>query len=204
VDSTKLIHREKARVYAHDRKEWRRWLEANHDTSSGVWLVCFKKNSSKPGVLYDQAVEEALCFGWIDSKANALDDDSYIQLFSPRRPKSPWSKLNKLRVNKLVEQCLITQEGIDVIEASKKDGSWYAYDMIEELRIPSDLEKVLSANQVADTHFKSLSKSSKKQILWWIHSAKRKETRQKRIDQVVELVKERKNPLNYAVKKELL
>jgi uncharacterized protein YdeI (YjbR/CyaY-like superfamily) len=203
VDPTKLIPTEKARIYAHDRKEWRRWLEANHDTSSGVWLVCFKKDSSKRGVLYDEAVEEALCFGWIDSKANALDEKSYIQLFSPRRPKSPWSKLNKLRVNRLVEQCLMTQDGIDVIEASKKDGSWYAYDMIEELRIPSDLKKVLSANQVADTHFKSLSKSSKKQILWWIQSAKRRETRQKRIDQVVELAKERRNPLNYAVKKKL-
>ena len=201
MDSTKLIPKEKARFYAHDREEWRRWLEANHDTSSGVWLVCFKKNSSKRGVLYAEAVEEALCFGWIDSKANALDEESYIQLFSPRRPKSPWSKLNKLRVNKLVEQSLMTQKGIDVIEVSKKDGSWYAYDMIEELRIPSDLEKVLSVNQIADAHFKSLSKSSKKQILWWIQSAKRKETRQKRINQVVELANEGKNPLHYAVKK---
>jgi len=201
VNPAKLIPIEKTRLYAYDRKEWRRWLEANHDTSSGVWLVCFKKKSSKRGVFYDEAVEEALCFGWIDSKANALDEESYIQLFSPRRPESPWSKLNKLRVNKLVEQSHMTQEGLDVIEASKKDGSWYAYDMIEELRIPNDLEKVLSANQVADTHFKSLSKSSKKQILWWIQSAKRKETRQKRIDQVVELAKERKNPSNYAVKK---
>jgi uncharacterized protein YdeI (YjbR/CyaY-like superfamily) len=94
----------------------------------------FQKNSSKHGVFYDEAVEEALCFGWIDSKANALDEESYIQLFSPRRPKSPWSKLNKLRVNRLVEQCLMTQDGIDVIEASKEDGSWYAYDMIAELR----------------------------------------------------------------------
>lgn len=204
MDSTELIPGEKARIYAHDRKEWRRWLEAHHETSSGVWLVCFKKNSNKRGVLYDEAVEEALCFGWIDSKANALDEESYIQLFSPRRPKSPWSKLNKLRVNKLVEQSLMTQGGIDVIEASKKDGSWYTYDTIEELRIPSDLEKVLSANQVANTHFKSLSKSSKKQILWWIQSAKRKETRQKRIDQVVELAKERKNSLNSAVKKEIV
>ena len=98
----------------------------------------------------------------------------------------------------------MTQEGIDIIEASKKDGSWYAYDIIEELRIPSDLEKVLSVNQLADTHFKSLSKSFKKQILWWIQSAKRKETRQKRIDQVVELAKEGKNPLHYAVKKKSL
>ncbi len=204
MDSSKLLPKEKAHFYTHNREEWRRWLEANHDTSSGVWLVCFKKNSSKRGVSYAEAVEEALCFGWIDSKANALDEESYIQLFSPRRPKSPWSKLNKLRVNKLVEQCLMTQEGIDVIEASKKDGSWYAYDMIEELRIPSDLERVLSANQVAITHFKSLSKSSKKQILWWIQSAKQEETRQKRIDQVFKLAKERKNPLNYAVKKKLL
>lgn len=196
-----MIPTEKARIYAHNRKQWRRWLETNHNTSSGGWLVCFKKNSGKPGVLYEEAVEEALCFGWIDSKANALDDESYIQLFSPRRPKSPWSKLNKLRVNKLVEQSFMTQEGLDVIEASKKDGSWYAYDMIEELIIPSDLEKALSANQDAEAHFKSLSKSPKKQILWWIQSAKRKETRQKRIDQVVELAKERKNPLNYAAKK---
>ena len=113
------------RYYARDRKEWRKWLEKNHDTSPGVWLIYHKKCSDEPCVSYDEAVEEALSFGWIDSKVNKLDDERYMQVFTPRKPKSIWSKLNKQRVKKLIEQGLMTSAGLEKIEAAKEDGSWY-------------------------------------------------------------------------------
>jgi uncharacterized protein YdeI (YjbR/CyaY-like superfamily) len=175
------------RFYAKDRQEWREWLERNHASSPGVWLIYYKKNSGKPRVDYADAVEEALCFGWIDSKANTLDEERSMQIFTPRKAKSPWSKLNKQRIEKLIEQGLMTPAGLEKIEAAKKDGSWRLYDKVEDLTIPPDLEAALAANESAKTYFESFSNSSKKAILWWIESAKRPETRQKRIKETVTL-----------------
>ncbi|MDX1991199.1 MAG: YdeI/OmpD-associated family protein [bacterium] len=175
------------RYYARDRQEWRSWLEANHTTSPGVWLIYYKKNSGQPRVAYDEAVEEALCFGWIDSQPNAIDDERYMQLFSPRKPKSPWSKLNKQRVERLIEQGLMTEAGMKMVEASRADGTWNSYDAIEELTVPDDLAEALAENDDARKHFEAFSPSSRKNILWWIESAKRPETRQKRIDETVRL-----------------
>jgi uncharacterized protein YdeI (YjbR/CyaY-like superfamily) len=110
--------------YAKDRSEWRHWLEKNHATSSGVWLIAYKQHTAQPSVAYSDAVEEALCFGWVDSRPNTLDEERYMRLFSPRKPKSPWSRLNKQRVEKLIEQGLMTEAGLTVIEAAKRDGSW--------------------------------------------------------------------------------
>jgi uncharacterized protein YdeI (YjbR/CyaY-like superfamily) len=182
--------------HASGRREWRRWLEANHDRSPGVWLISFKKASGKPRVSYDEAVEEALCFGWIDSRANALDDERSMQLYSPRRPRSPWSKLNKQRIERLVAQGLMTPAGLAKIEAAKQDGSWGAYDAIEALTVPPDLEAALTARPTARRYFQQFSDSSKKQLLWWVESAKRPETRAKRIEQVVTAAAENRNPLN--------
>ena len=185
------------RYYAKDRREWREWLEKNAATSPGVWLIYYKKNSGKSRVAYEEAVEEALCFGWIDSRPNALDDESYMQLFSPRKPKSPWSKLNKQRVEKLIEQGLMTPLGLEVIEAAKKAGFWDSYDAIEELTVPADLKAALGANETANQYFMAFSNTTKKQILWWIESAKREETRLKRIEQIVQSAAQNKNPLQY-------
>ncbi len=173
--------------YAHDRREWRKWLEEHHATSSGVWLIYYKKGSGKPRVEYAEAVEEALCFGWIDSRTNKIDDERYIQLFSPRKPKSPWSQSNKERIVRLIEQGLMTAAGLEKIEAAKKNGSWNTYDHIEELAVPDDLKAALVANQTAQEYFSAFSSSSKKTILWWIASAKRPETRAKRIAETVRL-----------------
>jgi uncharacterized protein YdeI (YjbR/CyaY-like superfamily) len=175
------------RFYAKDRREWRTWLEEHHATAPGVWLIYYKKESGKPRVPYADAVEEALCFGWVDSRPNKLDDERFMQLFSPRKPGSPWSRLNKRRVEKLIEQGDMTAAWLAKVVAAKKDGSWSRLDAVEKLTIPKDLKTALAADVVARTNFMAFSNSSKKNILWWIESAKRPETRQKRIAETVAL-----------------
>jgi uncharacterized protein YdeI (YjbR/CyaY-like superfamily) len=162
-------------------------LETNHATSPGIWLIYCKKESGKPGVAYDEAVEEALCFGWMDSRPNAIDEERYMQLFSPRKAKSPWSKLNKERVERLIATGLMTSAGLEKIEATKADDSWVAYDAIEELSMPDDLVLALAENPVAEANFNAFPPSSKKNILWWIESAKRTETRLKRVQETVSM-----------------
>lgn len=181
--------------YAKNRQEWREWLDKNHLTADGLWLIYYKKNSGIPSVSYDEAVEEALCFGWIDSKVNALDNERYKQVFSPRKPKSVWSKLNKQRVEKLIAQGLMTTSGLTKIEAAKQDGSWYTLDAIEALIIPADLKQAMEANETANRYFEGFSNSSKKSILFWIDSAKRPQTRLNRISQTVSAAAQNRNPL---------
>jgi uncharacterized protein YdeI (YjbR/CyaY-like superfamily) len=173
--------------YAPDRQTWRAWLAEHHATEPGIWLIYYKKESGKPRVAYDEAVEEALCFGWVDSRPNEIDAERYMQLFTPRKPKSPWSKLNKARVEALIAQGLMTPAGLAKIEAARQDGSWTAYDAIEQLAVPADLAEALAANPEAEAHFEAFPPSSKKNILWWIESAKRPETRAKRIEETVRL-----------------
>ncbi|ARV62704.1 hypothetical protein BZZ01_32335 [Nostocales cyanobacterium HT-58-2] len=180
---------------AKNRKEWRKWLEKNHNTSRGVWLIYYKVKSSKSSVRYSEAVKEALCFGWIDSKVNSLDEERYMQIFTPRKLKSVWSKLNKQYIEELIEQGLMTEAGFKKIEAAKQDGSWNTLDAIEELIIPIDLKQALEENEIANKYFQAFSKSSKKNILYWIESAKRPETRFKRIEQTISSATQNKNPL---------
>ena len=182
------------RLEAKDRKEWRQWLQNNHSISPGIWLIYYKKNSDKTTISYDDAVEEALSFGWIDSKANTLDDERYMQVFTPRKQGSIWSKINKQRVEKLIKDGLMTSAGFDKIEMAKKDGSWDFMDEIENLIIPSDLKEALDSNRAAKSNFKIFSDSVKKQILYWIKSAKREETRKNRIEKIVLLAAENKKP----------
>ena len=182
-------------IYASDRKAWREWLEKNHCTSRGIWLIYYKAKSGKPSVQYSEAVKEALCFGWIDSKVKSLDEDRYKQIFTPRKPKSVWSKLNKQYIEEIMEQGLMTEAGLEKIEAAKQDGSWNTLDAIEALTIPIDLKQALQANETANRNFETFSNSSKKNILFWIDSAKRPETRQKRIEQTISSAVQNKNPL---------
>ena len=172
------------RYYAKNRQEWHNWLSENHETSPGVWLIYHKKNSEKSSVSYDDAVEEALSFGWIDSKVNALDEERYMQVFTPRKPGSTWSKLNKMRVGRLIEEGLMKPAGMEKVEAAKKDGSWTFLDNIEDLKVPEDLKKAINKNQAAARNFNSFGDSKKKQILYWVCSAKRQETRDKRIKKI--------------------
>ncbi|HSD56654.1 MAG TPA: YdeI/OmpD-associated family protein [Methanotrichaceae archaeon] len=181
-------------VYAKDRNEWHDWLLKNHAVSSGVLLIYYKKGSGKLSVSYDEAVEEALSFGWIDSRVNSLDEERYMQVFTPRKPRSSWSKLNKQRVEKLIKRGLMTAVGMEKVEAAKRDGSWNTLDAIEDLKIPADFMEALSSNKKAHDNFMAFSDSSKKIILQWIRDAKRPETRKRRIDKTVELAGENKKP----------
>lgn len=182
-------------IYAYDRMAWRKWLEENHCTSPGIWLIYYKVKSGKPSIQYSDAVKEALCFGWIDSKVKSLDQDRYMQIFTPRKPKSVWSKLNKQYIEELIAQGLMTEAGLKKIEVAKQDGSWFTLDAIEALTIPIDLEQALAANEIAKQNFEAFSNSTKKTILFWIDNAKRSETRLKRIEQTIDAAAQNKNPL---------
>lgn len=184
------------RYYAKNRQEWRQWLNKNHETSPGVWLIYHKKNSDETSVEYEDAVQEALSFGWIDSKVNALDDQRYMQVFTPRKPGSTWSKLNKKRVELLIEKNLMKPAGLEKVEAAKKDGSWTFLDDIEDLIVPEDLKKALNKNKTAIENFNSFGDSHKKQILYWVASAKMRETRINRIKIIFEAALENKKPFN--------
>lgn len=169
------------------REQWRTWLANNHTQTDSIWLVTYKKHTGSRYLSYDAIVEEALCFGWIDSLPRKLDSDRTMLLLSPRRPKSPWSKLNKDRVTQMLNQGLMTPSGQAKIERAKADGSWTFLDDVEALIIPDDLASALGTNPQAKMYFEAFSPSSKKGILQWIKSAKQSKTREKRILKTVEL-----------------
>ena len=135
--------------HAKDRKAWRSWLEKNHCKSPGIWLIYDKKSAGKKRLAYADAVEEALCFGWIDSTLRSLDDERYMQRFTPRKAKSGWSGLNKRRIEKMIAEGLMTKTGLEKIEQAKKDGSWGSLDHIDAIQLPEDFEKALSKNKKA-------------------------------------------------------
>jgi uncharacterized protein YdeI (YjbR/CyaY-like superfamily) len=176
--------------YAKDRITWRKWLERNSNKKKAIWLVYYKPISGKSRVSYNDAVDEAICFGWIDSKPNALDEFRSIQFFAPRNPKSNWSKVNKARVGRLIKEGRMTPSGLALIEAAKKNGSWDALNEVEEMVIPSDLLKELKKNKKSYAYFMTFPKSSKKNILEWIYNAKQPETRNNRIVETAKLAKE--------------
>ncbi len=168
-----------------DRDEWRAWLAEHFETAPGIWLVYAKKNSGLTSVSYSDAVEEALCFGWIDSKVRSIDDDRYRQLYTPRRPGSVWSRPNKERVERVIAAGLMTDTGIARIEAAKADGSWHMLDEIDELIVPDDLAEALAGQAGATEAFEKFTPSQKKPLLYWIASAKRQATREQRIAETV-------------------
>jgi uncharacterized protein YdeI (YjbR/CyaY-like superfamily) len=179
---------------AKDRKAWRRWLEKNHAKSPGVWLIYYKKTSGKKRLDYNDAVEEALCFGWIDSTLRPIDDEKYMQRFTPRKTKSGWSGLNKQRITRMIEQGLMTSAGLYKIEIAKKDGSWENLDHIHAVELPDDFEKALSKNKKAKMNFENFPLFTKKQFLYHINLAKRPETRKERIKLSVRMAAANKKP----------
>jgi uncharacterized protein YdeI (YjbR/CyaY-like superfamily) len=172
------------------RAEWRLWLENNHTRAEGVWLISYKKATGKPRFEYNEAVEEALCFGWIDSKPNKLDEERAMLWFAPRKPNTGWSGLNESRVDKLIRDGRMSPAGLAKVEAAKRDGSWSALDQIEALEMPPDLEQALAANEKAKENFTAFPRSVKRGILEWIASAKKPETRAKRIEEAARLAAE--------------
>ena len=177
---------ERPRVRPKSRKAWRVWLAKHHASSTGVWLVYAKKHTQLPSLTYNDAVEEALCFGWIDSKINPIDDAFYMQIFTPRKAKSAWSALNKTRVERLLAAGLITPAGLVVIKAAKSSGTWDAMKHVEELIVPPDLKKALKANPDARRHWVSYSASRRKGVLYRLAGAKRPETRARYLRDLIE------------------
>lgn len=171
-----------------DRKEWREWLERNHATSRGVGLIYFKKASGKRNITLDEALLEALSFGWIDGRTNRLDEDRVMLRFSPRRKGSTWARSNKRRVEKLIEEGIMTPAGMAKVEEAKRNGSWHTMDDVDELLIPEDLARALEAHPPATENFDRYSDSQKKQLLGWLKSARRPDTRNRRMDAIVGLV----------------
>lgn len=170
-----------------DRAAWRAWLEHNHATSPGVWLVLQKKNSDRPGVSYEEAVQEAVAYGWIDSTLHRRDEHSVEQLYTPRRPGGTWSASNKERVAQLLAEDRMHAAGLAAVERAKADGSWDALTDVENLVIPTDLMVALEDDPDALRHWTDFNESSRKMIVWWVVSAKRADTRQRRIRHVVEM-----------------
>jgi uncharacterized protein YdeI (YjbR/CyaY-like superfamily) len=175
-------------VHPKSRAEWRAWLEEHHTQTEGVWLISYKKASGKPRMEYEESVEEALCYGWIDSKGNKLDEERSMVWFSPRKPGTGWSKINKERVERLLEAGQIAPAGLEKVEAAKLDGSWSALDEVEALIIPIDLQEALEANPPANQYFETFPRSVKRAILEWIAHAKKPETRARHIQKFVEMI----------------
>ena len=178
-----------------DRGEWRKWLEVHHDSASEVWLVYYKKHINKKSIQYGEAVEEALCFGWIDSKVKRIDEEKFMQRYTPRKENSNWSQSNKKRVAELSAKRLMTPPGLEKIEIAKRNGSWYRLDDIEKvIVVPEDLESALAEHPAAKENFENYAPSHKKQYLWWLKSAKKDETREKRIREIIRRAAENIKP----------
>lgn len=179
------------------RTDWREWLEKNHHSQQAVWLVYFKSSSKMDTLSWSEAVDEALCFGWIDSTRRTIDHESFMQYFSRRRPNSSWSKINKEKVAKLIQNNLMTKAGFDSIKTAQQNGTWTILDDVEALVIPEDLKLALKNHIASWEYFDSLSKSDKKILLHWVTFAKRPETRQKRILEILENAREGLKPKQF-------
>lgn len=183
--------------YPEDSEQWRDWLIENHTREKGIWVLQYNKKSDKPTISWSDAVDEALCFGWIDSLKKKLDDESSIQYFGKRKPKSTWSKINKQKIERLTAENRMSQAGSDTIQVAKENGSWEILDSVEELLIPDDLAVELSNRENATEFFNSLSKSVKKMLLQWLVLAKRPETRLKRILEIAEAAEKKLKPKQF-------
>lgn len=176
------------------QQDWRQWLMKNHRAQQSVWLVYYKKKAAVATITWTEAVDEALCFGWIDSTRRSLDDDKFMQFFCKRKPKSVWSKINKEKVERLMRDGRIEKAGLECIEAAKRNGSWSILDDVEETKVPQDLMDAFRAYSGSAHFFLGLSRSVRKMILQWIMTAKRPETRQNRIREVAERAAENMKP----------
>lgn len=168
------------------RQKWRAWLEANHATSTGVWLVAYTKGSGKQQLTYEDVIEELLCFGWVDSTARKIDAELSALYVAPRKKGGTWAATNKARVDRLEAAGLMTHAGRAVIERAKTDGSWTILDPVEALEVPPDLAAAFAANPSVAERYEALGVGAKKQVLWAVASAKRAETRGSRIAAIVQ------------------
>jgi uncharacterized protein YdeI (YjbR/CyaY-like superfamily) len=180
VDNAELIE-------PRDRAAWRRWLARHHARETGVWLAIHKRSSATGTFDYEQAVLEALCFGWIDSTRTLLDDDRSRIWMSPRRPGSGWSASNKARIVQLETEGALAAPGLAAIDRAKADGSWTALDRVERLEVPDDLSEAFTRHDGSRANWDGFPPSVRKQILGWIYSAKREATRATRVEETATL-----------------
>lgn len=181
-----MSNQDEAHITPTSSQKWRDWLATNHQREESIWVVFYKVSSDVPSLTWSEAVDEALCFGWIDSTKRPIDKERYKQYFSKRKPKSNWSKINKDKIEQLTAEGRMAEAGLQSVAVAKQNGSWTILDEIEALVVPQDLEAALNTTPTAKEYFEGLSKSVKKMYLYWVMSAKRPETRQKRISEIVE------------------
>jgi len=176
-------------LYVTNRHDWREWLRKNYETEKEIWLIYYKKHTGKPSVPYNDSVEEALCFGWVDSIIKKIDDEKFARKFTPRKSKSKWSQANKKRVEKMIKKGKMTAAGLTKIMEAKKSGEWFKTTPArKELVIPPYVKEALAKNKNALDNFNNLAKSYKRQYVGWISSAKRKETRKRRLIEAISLL----------------
>jgi uncharacterized protein YdeI (YjbR/CyaY-like superfamily) len=185
---------ERDQVHPETRAQWRSWLAEHHATSDGVWLVQWRRQSGRSGPTYEEVVQEALCFGWIDSKAAKLDDDRTMMWVSPRKRGSGWARSNKLRIERLLADGLMAEAGLARIEEAKQDGSWTKLDAVEDLVVPDDLAAAFAENPGAREHWDGFPRSVRRAALEWIVQAKRPETRARRITETARLAARGERP----------
>jgi uncharacterized protein YdeI (YjbR/CyaY-like superfamily) len=174
-------------LYFKNAQEWRNWLHENHQTATKVYLVFYKIGSGYESMRWEEAVQVAICYGWIDSTVKKLDESSRKQLFTPRKDKSVWSKLNKSYIENLIAQNLMHESGLKKIEIAKQNGSWASLDAVENHIMPDDLKKAFDNNPQAFKHYNNFSPSYRKSYLYWLNQAKRAETRANRIAEIITL-----------------
>lgn len=173
-------------VHADDRATWRAWLEANHATATGAWLVTWRTRSGRQGLDYEAAIEEALCVGWVDSTGGRVDDERGKLYFAPRKPRSVWAATNKARVERLIAEGRMMPAGLAAIERAKANGSWELLDSVERLEVPDDLAAALDAQPPAAANFAAFPPSARKMLLGWLVTARRPETRARRIEEIAD------------------
>lgn len=182
-------------IAASDEKEWREWLRKNHTTEKSVWLIIFHKDAAVRSVYYPQAVDQALCFGWVDSKPAKRDQDSYYVYFSRRNPRSNWSKVNKEKVLQLMEKGLMEKAGVDMVETAKTSGTWDALNEVEAGVLPEYMQSLLEQTEPALRHWNNFPPSVRRGILEWICNARKDSTREDRIKKTVEMARKNKRIL---------
>jgi len=173
-------------ILIEDQAQWRAWLDANHGTSPGIWLVTWKKASGRPSLAYDAIVDEALAYGWVDSRPRSIDDQRSARLLTPRRPASNWSARNKARAEQLTAAGCMHAAGLAAVAAAKANGAWTALDETETLTEPADLVAALDATPGARRNWDAFPRSARRAILEWITNAKTAATRQARIQRTAD------------------
>lgn len=168
-------------IHPKTRAGWRSWLKENHAKCDGVWLIYYRASTGKRRLSWEDAVREALCFGWIDSKVKPIDDARYKQIFTPRKPRSVWSKINKQYIAELIEAELMTDAGLRAVDIAKKNGAWSLLEPVDALIVPAELESALRRSKRAREAYEALSKPAKRSVLYSLYSAKREDTRAKRL-----------------------